>query len=297
MVRANSGAARAKGKLRRTTLFDIVNATLLGLIGFSMLYPILNLLITSFSSITDVMASHYGFLLPKSIDLDAYRYILKFSTLWNAYGNTIHLTLVGTSINLFMSTLSAYVLSERRLPGRGIMMTFVLITMFFSGGLIPSFILISRLGMVNTLWALMIPGAISTWNMIIMRNFFQGISESIKESARIDGAGEIMILIRIILPLSPSVLATMALFYGVGHWNQYSSAIIYLNNPSLYPLQVVIRQMYAQAIQEIESDALPPPVETVRAAAVMLALVPVLCVYPFLQKYFVKGIMVGALKE
>lgn len=287
---------KANRRRRKWTGFDLFNHIFLGLLGLSTIYPMVNLLIVSFSNIRDVMASSSGLLLPKSIDLSAYRYILRFSSMWSAYRVTIILTLAGTAINLLMSTLAAYVLAQRRMPGRNAMMTMVLITMFFSGGLIPSFIVINKLGMVNTLWSLMVPGAISTWNMIIMRNFFQSIPESLQESARIDGAGEICILARIILPLSLPILATMALFYGVGHWNEYSGAIIYINDPKLYPLQVIIRQMYSQAITELQSDVLPPPANTVRAAAVMLAVIPILCVYPFLQKYFVKGIMVGALK-
>ncbi len=281
---------------KKTTAFDVVNMVLMGLLAFTMVYPMVNLLIVSFSSITDVMAGVSGFLLPSGIDLSAYRYVFKFGNIWTAYGNTLYLTVVGTSINLIMSTLAAYVLAEKTLPGRKYMMTMVIITMFFSGGLIPSFIVNSKLGLVNTLWALMLPGAISTWNMIIMRNFFQGIPPSLKESARIDGAGEMRIMLRIILPLSMPVIATMALFYGVSHWNQYTNAIIYLNNSKLFPLQVIIRQMYAQSVQPVEGDLIPPPVETVRAATIIVAVVPILLVYPYLQKYFVKGVMVGALK-
>lgn len=281
---------------KKVTVFDVVNMTLLGLMALTMVYPMINLVIVSFSSITDVMAGSRGFLLPSSLDLSAYQYVFSYGNLWSAYKNTIFLTVVGTCVNLIMSTIAAYVLSEKAMPGRNALMSVVLVTMFFSGGLVPSYIVANQLKLVDSLWALILPGSISTWNMIIMRNFFQGIPLSLKESARMDGAGELRILLRIILPLSLPVMATMALFYGVGHWNQYSGAIIYINTPSKYPLQVIIRQMYSQAIQEVSSDSLPPPVETVRAATVVIAVVPILCVYPFLQKYFVKGVMVGALK-
>lgn len=282
-------------RLKEKSVFDVFNILFLGVLGLSMLFPIVNLIYISFSDITDVVGGGFR-ILPKSFNLDAYKYILKFSSLWTAYRNTVFLTVVGTGINLVMSTLAAYVLSRRDLPGRNAMTTIVLITMFFSGGLIPSFLLVNSLRMVDTLWALMIPGAISSWNMIIMRNYFQSLPVSLRESAQIDGAGEFRTLLTIVLPLSLPILATMALFYGVGHWNQYSGAVIYINDPQKYTLQVVIRQMYVQSITELEADSLPPPVDTVRAAAVVLAVIPIMLVYPFLQKYFVKGIMIGAIK-
>ena len=281
---------------RKASTFDVANNIILGILALTMVYPVINLVVVSFSSITDVIAGGTSLLWPKSIDLSAYKYVLNYASLWTAYENTIFVTLVGTTINLIMSALAAYVLSERAMPGRNVLTTFVLITMFFNGGLIPTYLVVNKTGLIDSLWALIVPGAISTWNMLIIRNFFQGIPNSLKESARIDGAGELRILLQIMLPLSMPVMATMALFYGVAHWNQYSNAIIYLNSPDKRVLQVVIREMYNTAIQELDSDALPPPVETVRAATVVLATVPILLVYPFLQKYFVKGVMVGALK-
>jgi putative aldouronate transport system permease protein len=168
--------------------------------------------------------------------------------------------------------------------------------MFFGGGLIPNYLVIKNLGLLDSLWALMLPGAISTWNLILLRNFFQSIPSSLKESARIDGASELTILVKLMLPLSIPIIATLALFYGVGHWNEYMGAIIYINKAKLNPLQVIIRSMYNIAIEQLDGDSLPPPVETVRCATVMLATLPMICIYPFLQKYFVQGMLVGSIK-
>ncbi len=284
-------------RLYPTTIADIVILVVLILICVTTLYPILNLLFISLSSMDEVSKSNGMMLYPKSIDLDGYRYIFRHAGLPQAYKITIFVTIVGTLINLAMTTLGAYVLSVRDMPGRNFLMTFVLITMFFSGGLIPSYLVIKGLGLVDTLWALMLPGAISAWLLILMRNFFQGIPGELRESARIDGSSEFGTLVRIMLPLSLPIVATLALFYGVAHWNEYINVIIYINDQKLSTLQVLLRQMYSSmAISEIDGDSLPPPVETVRAATVMLTTLPIVCVYPFLQKYFVQGMMVGAVK-
>lgn len=285
-----------KKKLNGFTWFDVLNYIFLGLLALTTLYPMVNLVFISFAKMSDVIAGGLGFFVPKSFQLDAYKYALRTSGIGQAYIITLYITFFGTVTNMIMSVLAAYVLSERALPGRNYMTTFVLITMFFSGGMIPSYLVVHGLGLINSLWALILPGCINTWNMLIMRNFFQSISVSLKESARIDGASELTILVKIILPLSMPILATMVLFYGVGHWNQYSAAILYINDPKKYPLQVLIRKLYTQIQVEPENEVIPPPLETVRAASVVMAVLPILCVYPFLQKYFVKGMMVGALK-
>jgi putative aldouronate transport system permease protein len=275
---------------------DVVILTVLLLFCFSTLYPFLNLLFVSLSSIEDVIRSNGTLLYPKSFNFEGYRYVLRHSNLVTAYKTTLYITVVGTTINLLMTTLGAYVLSNRDMPGRNLLMVFVLITMFFSGGLIPLYLLIRSLGMINTLWALMIPGAINTWLLILTRNFFQGIPAELRESAKIDGCSEFGILARVILPLSMPIMATLVLFYGVAHWNEYVGVIIYINDAKIATLQVVLRGMYETTNDQLESDRLPPPVETVRAAGVMLATLPIICVYPFLQKYFVHGMMVGSLK-
>jgi putative aldouronate transport system permease protein len=277
-------------------VFDVINILLMALIGVITLYPFLNLLFISFSSTVEVTKNGSFMLYPKGFNLESYKYVLEYAGLGDAFRNTIIITVVGTIINIVMTTAGAYVLTEKEMPGRNFMMWMVLVTMFFGGGLIPTYLVINSLHLVNTLWALMLPGAINTFNLILARNFFQGIPASLKEAARIDGASEFRILTSIILPLSMPIIATLILFYGVGHWNEFSGAIIYINSTNLNPLQVLIRNMYDVAVEELNSDSLPPPVEGVRCATVMLATIPIICVYPFLQKYFVKGVMVGSLK-
>ena len=275
---------------------DMVLAVVMTFIGIATLYPMLNLLFISLSSTAEVAKRGSFMFYPMGFNFDSYTYALNYSGLDTAFVNTIFITIVGTLINLILTSAGAYVLSEKELPGRNFLMWIVLVTMFFGGGLIPSYMVNRRLGLVDSLWALMLPGAISTFNLILQRNFFQSIPLSLKEAARIDGASELRILIRIMLPLSMPIIATLALFYGVGHWNEFSNAIIYINSTQKYPLQVVIRSMYNVAISESAGESLAPPVQGVRCATVILATVPIVMVYPFLQRFFVKGVMVGSLK-
>lgn len=280
----------------RAGVFDAVLIVLMVFIGIVTLYPFLNLLFISLSSTAEVSKSGSLLFYPKGFTLESYAYVLHYAGLPRAFFNTLFITVVGTAINLLLTAAGAYVLTEKELPGNRFLMWVVLIPMFFGGGLIPTYLVVNALHLVDTLWALILPTAVSTFNLILARNFFQSIPPSLKESARIDGASELRILSVIIIPLSMPILATLALFYGVGHWNEFSNAIIYINSSKLYPLQVIIRSMYNMAIDQLSGDSLPPPVEGVRCATVMLATVPIVCVYPFLQKYFVKGVMVGSVK-
>ncbi|MHA6480950.1 carbohydrate ABC transporter permease [Paenibacillus sp. strain BS8-2] len=283
-------------KMGKASLVDYVIWFVLVLFSLSTLFPFLNVLFVSFANMKDIVASGGVLLFPKSIHLDSYKYVLQYSGLLNAYGVTIFITVVGTLINLVMTALGAYVLSNRDLPGRNAMMTMVLIAMLFSGGLIPTYLVVRSLHLVDTVWALMLPSAISAWLLILMRNFFQGIPSELRESARIDGCSELGILVRIILPLSLPIFATLALFYGVGHWNEYINVVIYINDPDLSTLQLILRKMYSFAIDQLDGDSLPPPVETVRAATIMMSTLPIVMVYPFLQRFFVQGVMVGSVK-
>ncbi|MEW9699922.1 carbohydrate ABC transporter permease [Paenibacillus sp. SI8] len=287
---------RKPGHLFRPSKTDYVIWLFLFLIGISTLYPFLNILFVSLSNMKDIVQNGGVMLYPKSFHLDSYQYVLRFSGLLNAYGITVTVTIVGTIINLIMTALGAYVLSMRDLPGRNVLMTIVLIAMLFNGGLIPTYLVVRSLHLVNTIWALILPFAINTWLLILMRNFFQGIPTSLRESARIDGCSEFGILVRIILPLSIPIVATLALFYGVSHWNEYTNVIIYINNPKIATLQLILRKMYTFSIEQLDGDNLPPPVETIRAATVMMATLPIVIVYPFLQKYFVQGVLVGSVK-
>lgn len=283
-------------KMNKAGLADYLILIFLILLGIATLYPFLNIFFISVSNMEEVVRSNGLMLWPKSINWEGYSYVLRYGGLVDAFKVTVYITVVGTAINLIMTSLGAYVLSCKEMPGRNFFMSLVLVTMFFGGGLIPNYLVIKNLGLLDSLWALMLPGAISTWNLILLRNFFQSIPSSLKESARIDGASELTILVKLMLPLSIPIIATLALFYGVGHWNEYMGAIIYINKAKLNPLQVIIRSMYNIAIEQLDGDSLPPPVETVRCATVMLATLPIICVYPFLQKYFVQGMLVGSIK-
>ena len=278
----------------RFGVFDLINTILIMFITISTLYPFVNLLFVSVSPIKDVI-SNTLMLYPKNITFEAYSYVLKFGRLGSAFNVTLTITIVGSIINLGMTSLGAYVLSDKDLPGRNILAAFIVLTMVFHGGLIPTYMVIRSYGLVDTIWALMLPNAINTFWMLLMRNFFQTIPISLRESARIDGYSEFKIWILIILPLSLPIICTLLLFYGVMHWNDYYNAIIYTNKQALQPLQVVIRGMYVQAVERFDEN-IPPAVETVRAATIILCTLPILLLYPSLQKYFAQGIMVGAIK-
>nr|HML47005.1 carbohydrate ABC transporter permease [Clostridia bacterium] len=215
-------------------------------------------------------------------------------------GNTVLYTAVGTLVNLFMSVLCAYPLSIRAFSGNRFFTRMIMVTMFFSGGMIPGFLVVKSLGLLNTLWALVLPGAISTYNMIVVRTFFQGIPSEMRESGHMDGANDLVLLFFIYLPLSMPVLATMTLFYATGHWNSYFSALIYITEKSRYPVQLILRNMLINdqmaeqyAATASEFDIVPI---TLKYASIMISTLPILLIYPFVQRYFVKGVMIGSLK-
>lgn len=280
---------------RKIKIFDIINYSLLLLLSISTIYPFVNMLAISLSPMSEVLQSSF-MVVPRKITFEAYDYVLRYGNLGSAYKTTIFITVVGTLINLVLTSLGAYVLSTKDVPGRKVLTTFVVITMIFNGGLIPTYMVVRNLNLVNTVWAMILPNAINTFWMIVMRNFMQEIPVSLRESARLDGCSEYRILLMIIMPLSLPIVATLSLFYGVMHWNEYYNAIIYVSRQNLKPLQVIIKAMYEQSLEIIDDSKLPPAVETVRACTVMLATLPILTVYPFVQKYFVKGMMVGAVK-
>lgn len=293
------GAEAALSGVHRTSLGDVLNILVLSVVCLTMLYPFVYLFLIALSPVEQVAQG--GLLVwPKYIDLSAYRYVLRASGIGNAYMVTIIVTICGTLLSLALTSLGAYVLSNRELPGVNGLTTFLIVTMVFNGGMIPTYLVIKSLGMIDQLTALFIPNAINTFWLFVMRNFFRSIPQTMIESARIDACGEFGILLRIVLPVSGAIIASLTLFYGVGLWNQYFYAILYINTGSKQPLQVLIRQMYQSTSSlsgsVVMSDTLPPPVESIRAATIMLATLPILCVYPFLQKYFNKGIMVGAIK-
>ncbi|MMZ56777.1 L-arabinose transport system permease protein AraQ [compost metagenome] len=272
------------------------------LLCFATLYPFIYILLASISDPTEISRFRGMLFYPKGFSLDAYTAVLQNPMVLTGYRNTLFYVIVGTAINLVMTTLGAYALSRRNVYFRNHIMLFIVITMVFSGGLIPSFLLINNLGMLNTPWALLLPGAINSFNLIIMRTAFQTIPASLEESARIDGANEWVIMTRIIIPLSMPVIAVMILWYAVGHWNSYFNALIYLRDRELFPLQLVLREILISNSTDnmmtgaATSDRMDIGI-TIKYATIIVSTLPILVLYPFLQKYFVHGVMIGALKE
>jgi len=283
-------------------VFDFFNAALMVILCFLTLYPFLYV---AFSSLSDpgLLAQHRGLLWkPSGFSLEAYKAVFANPNILSGYRNTLFYVVFGTLINMFMTCLGAYFLSRRNVFFKNAVMFMIVVTMFFQGGLIPTYLLVSNLGLVDTPWAMIIPGAINTWNLIIMRTSFQAVPASLEESAKIDGANEWTIMWRIILPLSIPVMAVMVLFYAVGHWNAWFNAMIYLRDRNLYPLQLILREiLITNSTDSMMTNASGvdkmPISETIKYATIMVATIPILVLYPFLQKYFVKGVMIGALKE
>lgn len=284
-------------------IFIAVNTFILILLTVIVIYPLLFILSSSFSNPLEVIKGNV-WLFPKQVTLDAYRMVFRDSSIMIGYRNTILYTLVGTLINLTMTICAAYPLSRRDFAGRHWITGILVFTMFFSGGLIPTYLVVKSLGMVNTFWAMVIPSAVSIYNIIIMRTFLQtSIPGELQEAAFVDGCSNIGVLIRIILPLSKPILAVMVLFYGVAHWNAFFNALIYLSDRAKFPLQLVLReiliqnQMSEQIMEDVDTLASKQMLaEGIKYAIIIVASVPALIVYPFLQKYFVKGFMIGAIK-
>jgi len=284
-------------------LFDWGVHAALALICVIVLYPLVFVLVASFSSPESVMRGEV-WLWPKDMTVVGYQKIFQNNEILTGYANTIIYTVVGTTINLVMSIAAAYPLSRKDLYGRNFISAMMVFTMFFSGGMVPTYLLVKNLGMLNSMWALIIPGAVSVYNILIMRTFFQnGIPSEMQEAASIDGCSNLSTLVRIVLPLSMPIIAVMILFYSVGHWNAYFSALIYLTDRDKYPLQLFLREILIQGqMQEmlgVGDDSHARSVmegEAIKYAVVIVANLPVLLLYPFLQKYFVKGVMIGAIK-
>ena len=273
--------------------------TILIILGLLCLLPFLYLLAISLSSAGPVMRGEV-YLLPKEFSVSVYESIIQNGSLVKAMGRSILLTVIYVAVSMVMTILCAYPMAERNLKGKKILWPFFLFTMYFSGGMIPSYLLIDQLGLIDNMLALILPGMISTYNMIVMRSFFTSIPESLKESALIDGAGDTTILTKIVLPLSKPALATIALFYMVSRWNGMQDALLYINDPQKSVLQILLRQMIvnAESVNEMLEGVtgMQPVAQTVRAGSLIFGMIPVLLIYPILQKYFVKGVMIGAVK-
>ncbi len=286
-----------KRKLNGVTAFDVVLAIIMVIFCASIILPFLNVIAVSLSAKGPVMRNEVLFW-PKSFTFNNYIEMLGDGKFVKAYGVTIFITVVGTFLSLSTTAMAAYSLSRRKLVGHGLYSTMILITMFFGGGLIPGYMLISDLGLIDTIWSLIIPGMISTWNLIIMRSFFIAYPQEIVESGYLDGLTDAGVFFRLVLPTSKAALATIGLYYAVSFWNSYMGARMYIRNPDLYPAQMLLQDM----ISNYATDAIIDREETemvaasVRNCAIMIVITPIMCVYPFIQKYFVKGVMVGSIK-
>lgn len=284
-------------------LFDIINYFLLVVVLIIVLYPLIFVAVASISNPAAVVNGEV-WLLPKEITFTGYEKLFANKEILKGYMNTIIYTVVGTMVNVVMTILAAYPLSRKDFSGRNIFTALFVFTMFFSGGLIPTYLIVKDLGMTNTMWALIIPNAVAVWNIIIMRTFFQqSIPFEIQESAQIDGCGNFKILLKIILPLSMPILAVMTLFYSVAHWNSFFSALIYLSERDKYPLQLFLREILIQSnmqdMIQTSEESLAKTImeaESIKYALVIVANLPILMLYPFLQRYFVKGMVIGAIK-
>lgn len=284
-----------------SSVFDVVNIILVGVLAIVCIFPIYFVVINSFASEKELLKNGYV-LLTKSFDVASYSYMLTNNSLLRAFGVSVLVSVFGTAFNLIMQFSMGYALSEKELIGRKIWMKMVLFTMIFNGGLIPTYLVVKSLHMTNSLWALVIPTAIAPFNLILCINFLKEIPPSLKESARIDGANDLCILWSIILPLSTPALATFAIFYSVGHWNNYMNALIYIQNHKLFPIQVVLRSVVmlaeglAKNMDSSNLENIEIPTAGLKYTMIVLATLPIVLVYPFFQKYFTKGLLVGGVK-
>lgn len=283
-------------------IFNVFNILFLTLLALAMFLPFLNVIAQSFSSSDAIINGKVG-LWPKEFTMINYEYVFSDQSIWRAFGVSVYITVLGTLINLIATSSLAYPVSRPEFVGRKYIVLMVLFTMVFSAPLIPNFILIKNVGLMNSLWALMIPGAISAFNFFVMRSFFMQLPQEIIDSSRIDGCGEMRIISSMVLPLSKPVMASLGIFYAVGHWNTYMSALYYINKPALWPLQVKLKKLFetddisidpASSVYSALAHTSP---EGIKMAVIMIATVPIIMIYPFLQRHFVQGMMVGSVKS
>jgi len=281
-------------------IFRWLNYVLLALAAYATIFPFINIIAVSLSSSRAINAAEV-FMWPVEFNVSAYETLLRDGQLIMAMKNTVIITIMGTALNMLLTIMAAYPLSKSKLKGRSFMLMAILFTMLFSGGMIPNFLLVNSLGLVNSYWALWLPALISAYNMFVMKSFFEGLPEELEESAAIDGASDATILWKIILPLSKPVIAALTLFYAVGWWNSYMNVLIYIRSTDKLSLMVKLYQMIELVSPELLRNGegvmqvtITP--EGIRAAAVVFAIVPILCVYPFLQKHFIKGVLLGSIK-
>lgn len=283
------------------TVFDVMNYIFLGLFAAAAVLPFIYVISGSFATDAE-LTKRAVFLIPETFSIAAYEFIFSTNTILKSIGVSMYVTVFGTAVNLFFTVTMAYPLARRGLMGRNTVLNLVVFSMLFGGGMIPTYLVIRELSLLDSYWALILPGAISAFNLIIVKNFFQELPPGLEEAAKIDGCTELGLLWRIVLPLSKPVLATFTLFYAVGHWNDFFAALLYINDPGKWPLQVLLRQivLLSQAaagdLNAMDPNFVKPPDQSIKMAVIVVGTVPILLVYPFLQKHFAKGVLIGSIK-
>lgn len=283
------------------TAFDITNLILLSVISLLAVLPFIYIIAGSFASDAE-LTKRAVFLIPETFTIAAYQFIFSTDTILQSVKVSMYVTILGTLVNLFFTVTMAYALSKRDLMGRNTVLNLIVFSMLFGGGLIPTYLVVRDLHLLDSYWALILPGAISAFNLIIVKNFFQELPAELEEAAKIDGCTELGLLWKIVLPLSMPVLATFTLFYAVGHWNNFYSALLYINDPQKWPLQVMLRQIVllsqtaAGDINSMDPNFVAPPDQSIKMAVIVIGTIPILLVYPFLQKHFAKGVLIGSVK-
>lgn len=282
-------------------VFTVINIIIILVIVFITLYPFINIIAQSFSSEAYIRSGQVN-LIPRGFNIETYRLIMSDSTFWINYRNTVAYTVVATAISMVLTTTFAYALAKKRLKGRNFFIGIAVFTMFFNGGIIPNYVLVSNLGLTNTLWAIVLPNAISVFNLLIMKSFFENMPEELEEAASIDGLSTYGTLLRIVLPLSKAVLATMVLFYAVANWNSWFQAFLYLDKQELFPVTMYLRNMIAGATGGTAAGAVAEAstaqiASNIKSVTMVLTVLPILVIYPFVQKHFVSGVMLGSVKQ
>ena len=291
MVRRETGTLRSRSDKR----FEFILYIILGFCALLCLFPLMYVVSVSLTPYAEVLRNGGFVIIPKKITLDGYKMFIDNGAMLSAYSVTIFITVVGTALNIVLTLLLAFPLSKRDLPLTKFVMLYTLFTMLFSGGMIPKYLIVKNLGLINSIWALILPISIMPYNVILMRTFFRALPEDLFEAALIDGAGETRVLIKIAVPLAIPSVMTNVMFYAVMHWNTFMSALLYITNPKLQPLQVVLYNII-QNVEYAEAAEYEAPTETLKMAAVVLTALPIVIVYPFIQKYFTSGMLVGAIK-
>ena len=288
---------RGSSRDRKIQGLDVIICTILVIYAFLIIFPFWNAFIISISSERSYLTSNL-LLWPTELDLSSYQQVFTNNELWSGFRITMILLLGGTLYQLFFTVITGYALSRHNWTGKNLVMNMILVTMFFGGGMIPYYYLIRDLGMMNTIWVMIIPGAIDTFNMLLMRNYFASLPSEMEESAKIDGANDITIFVKIFLPLSLPMLATIGLFFAVGNWNSWYNAMLFIpDKRRIWPLQMVLRSMITKVSSNIENpEATDGFSQGLTMASIFFTIVPMMCFYPFLQRFFVKGIVVGAIK-